>query len=901
MRATKLMLSTAIALACSQLQAQQTVGQPDGAPARAQQGAQQGNTQRAQTGMPSAAASPLVTQPLAQQKTQAITADKTGIAWGSFLLFPEISADATFDTNIYATRTDEKDDWIWSLTPSVELRSDWDKHQLQATAGVTGSRYQTNTSQNTDDYWFKTHGLLDLSEQTNVYAGAGYSRNHEDRSSPDIAASNEPTIFNDTNAFIGIFHDFGPANVRFGGTTSYLDYDNVQNDLGATIINDDRDRDVTTVGGRASYELSPSTQLFVQALGNQRDYRHTPDVPGGYKRNSDGMQVDVGTAFNINRKIVGEAYVGTRTQDYEDDRLPDISIPDVGGELRWHVSPWTTYRVSMDRSIEETVLAGASAYVNTSGSASVEHDLGAHTTATASLTYGENNFHGIDRTDQYSAAGLGVKHYLDNAVYIGASYDFYRRGSNDLDANYGRNLLSLNIGTDFGAKRRTRHFAYAAQTGLDLPVADNSAFFDAIYLGAVIGESSLTTQSSGPRDGGMPPGNNDAGQFADNGSEHGMFAGAGKTFGQWYAGVELQAEDSNASLEHIHAAANPDEALTFGIEQDSSWSASLRGGYVLRSGPLLYLRAGRTRTQFENTLADETVTLTPDTTRTGTQIGIGTDIPASDNMFVRMEYNHTEYGSYHVVLDKPAPDNYDEKYDNTSATFQLGVGYRFGAENHQSSAVDPRFLRGPYAGAQAGYGTVMTDLHVLHAHPSNPPAFPLNDTLDADFGHEGAVGGAFLGYGYTFDRWYLAGELLGQSASDAIWEHDRNPGGGGGGRDFSVSKGETYGAAVRLGYVLPNGSLIYGLAGPVRTRFSTFYERGSGSPAIDQDDMVSGTRVGIGAEMPINQHAFWRMDYSVTDYDGYTFTTLQGNPANRDVVTMDNRDNLFTLGLGFRF
>jgi hypothetical protein len=899
MKATKLLLGTAIAFTCSQLYAQQAK-QPDTAPARAQQGAQQGSAARSQTGMPNEPLNPAVIQPLDKPKKAAITADKNGIAAGSFLLFPDINLGALFDSNIYATRNEERDDWVWSLTPSIEARSNWDKHQLNASAGVTANRYQTTTPQNTDDYWVNTQGGLDITDNTNLYAGAGYSRDHEDRSSPDIAASSEPTIYHDTNAFAGVFHDFGPANVRFGAATSYLDYDNVKNDLGAVIVNDDRDRDVTTVGGRASFHVTPVADIFFQALGNQRDYRNTPDVPNGYERNSEGSQIDIGASFNLDRKIVGEIYVGGREQDYEDARLKDVSTPDIGGQLRWHISPWTTYRFSLDRSIDETVLTGASSYINTSGTASVEHELGANTVASASFTQGENEFQGISRKDQYSGAGVSIKHYLDDAIYVGAGYDFMRRGSNEQDANYGRNLMSFSIGSDFGARRKARYFAYQPQTDLDLATAD-SAFFDAIYLGGAIGKNNLSTQSSGPRDGGVPPGNNDAGQFGKVSRIDGLFVGIGKTYNQWYVGAELQADNSDSEWSHVHAAANPDEPLTFSVEQDDSWSASLRGGYVLKSGPLLYARAGVARTSFENTLKDETLTLTPDTTRSGTVVGIGTDIPASDNLFVRMDYSHTEHDSYHVALDKPIPDSYDEKYENSSSAFKLGVGYRFGAETHQAAAVDPTFMRGVYVGAQAGYGGVLTDLHTLHAHPDNVPAFPLNDTLDADFGNEGATGGAFLGYGYTFNRWYVAGELEGQAASEATWEHDRNPGGGGGGRDFSVAKGDSYGAAVKVGYILPNGSMLYARTGPVKTRFSTYYKRGSGSAPIDQDDTLDGNRVGIGAELPINKNAFWRVDYSMTDYDGYTFTTLQGNPANRDVVTMDNQENLFTLGLGFRF
>ena len=46
---------------------------------------------------------------------------------------------------------------------------------------------------------------------------------------------------------------------------------------------------------------------------------------------------------------------------------------------------------------------------------------------------------------------------------------------------------------------------------------------------------------------------------------------------------------------------------------------------------------------------------------------------------------------------------------------------------------------------------------------------------------------------------------------------------GGGGRDFSAEKTGSYGASLRIGYVVDNGSLLYGQVGAVQTRFNTTY------------------------------------------------------------------------------
>jgi opacity protein-like surface antigen len=116
----------------------------------------------------------------------------------------------------------------------------------------------------------------------------------------------------------------------------------------------------------------------------------------------------------------------------------------------------------------------------------------------------------------------------------------------------------------------------------------------------------------------------------------------------------------------------------------------------------------------------------------------------------------------------------------------------------------------------------------------------------------------------------------------------------------------SYGGALRVGYVLGNGALLYGRVGVVQTRFNTIYEKGNGTGAwIDQSDTLGGTRIGVGAEIPASESAFVRMDYSFTRYgDSISFVTTNGvgsGTPNPDDMTFKNYESLFRLGFGFRF
>ncbi|MDH3871548.1 MAG: porin family protein, partial [Gammaproteobacteria bacterium] len=114
-----------------------------------------------------------------------------------------------------------------------------------------------------------------------------------------------------------------------------------------------------------------------------------------------------------------------------------------------------------------------------------------------------------------------------------------------------------------------------------------------------------------------------------------------------------------------------------------------------------------------------------------------------------------------------------------------------------------------------------------------------------------------------------------------------------------VEKLDTRGISLRGGYLLGNGSLLYVRAGNVRSRFNTTWVKGGNRlNDVDRDDTVDGTRVGVGAELPVSRSVFARLDYSYTEYDSYDFVTAHGSA---DSMTFDNSETLFRLGLGVRF
>lgn len=814
----------------------------------------------------------------------------SGIPWHSFLLFPEVVFATTYDDNIYARRRNDVSDTVFTLSPSIVARSRWKQHALNLQLGADVDRYRHHGQEDVTDYWAGFDGRFDVAPLTNIFGGVRYSRDHEDRSASGALSPTEqiePTQFDRAEAHLGVATGIGPWRLRMGGTYDEYDYKDGLSALGTTIDSDFRDRFVYALGVRLSYVTSERYEIFAQYATDVRSYRG--NIPSqGFSRDSGGYRAALGLRFTL-VTLRGEAYAGVLKQEFDYAGFNDVSEPYYGALATWRPTQLTTITAFIDRSLEETTVFSGDAYASSSLDTTygfdVEHKLRGDLTLNARASYTRSRFQSFDRLDTIIDAAAGFRYYVMPTVFVGGELRLVDRNSRDLEAQYSRNQLMLNLGYTPG---RNKNYSPDPVAGA-YTAAASPGLYSGLYAGAEFGHGALSTNTGGVRH----EGGSDAGDFGDFGENYVLFAGWGKEAVNWYFGLEAEAADSNARWYHSKS---KDESRTEYVNEGQSQGLGARVGYMLEGG-LLYGKLGLVRTDFRTYLTTNRFmagAFDRERSETGTRWGVGLDIPASPNVFVRMSYSHTDYGEYDVTYQTGLAATTIEKFDLRKDVFGVGLGWRFGANRPQASVREAADLRGFYAGAGLGHGTLNTELTGLHRDQGTGPY-----GFTGDFSGSGVGVGAFAGYGHTFGRIYLGVELE-AGAANYGWYHERESEGGG--RDFAVEKRGSYGVSLRLGYVLSNGSLLYGRIGHARTRFNTIYSKGPSTDQwIDRADRIDGTRLGLGAEVPAARNAFVRMDYTYTKYDAYGLVTGHGGGTNADEMTFNNRENLFRLSLGFRF
>lgn len=374
---------------------------------------------------------------------------RPGYLLGGFRVLPELEVTGYHDDNIYATKRARESDLVTVVSPSINMESLWQRHSLDLGAGALIGRYLDNSDEDYEDAWFKGDGQIDLSDTTQIYAGAGYSYNHESRDSKEGSQQqiDEPTTYDARTLQVGIDQRFGKSLIKIGTTYEALDYDNV-----GSLYNDDRDRTVNGLGLRLTHPVSDLTQLYAQTILNQRRYEDALDQ-FGYDRDSDGYNALIGLTQEYPGGHRIEAYAGYLEQEYDDERFDRLREPNFGVDLRWYPTQKTQFTGKLERSINETTEVGSSGYLYTALDLQLDRKLGTDLLGYLNYNTGRAEFQDVGREDTTNTLSLGLKYFMSPQVMVTGSYSYVDNDSNDTNTvspvtgtyDYERNLFFLTL------------------------------------------------------------------------------------------------------------------------------------------------------------------------------------------------------------------------------------------------------------------------------------------------------------------------------------------------------------------------------------------------------------------------------------------------------------------------
>jgi hypothetical protein len=351
---------------------------------------------------------------------------------GGFLLFPRLLLTGEHDDNVFALPSNKEGDWVFRVQPELALNSNWSRHQLMVYGRSTFTRYNDNSSENSDEWTVGGAGRLDIRRDESLSGGVDMSRLTEPRTSNSTqGASVVPIQYYLNTANVGYIKEFNRLRATARFNYYGYDYRDGRTITGASLDQDDRDRDEYVLTLRGDYAISPATALFVEVAGNRHEY-DLGDAEIGLTRDSKGLAVSGGVNFELSNLVRGEIGAGYIHQTYSDPRFDNIDGLGVRAQLEWFPTQLTTVSFTGSRQIQDSGIPGTAGYLASNYAAQIDHELLRNLILTGQVSYGDDDYKGFDRRDKHWRAGISGTYLMNRNIGLTVGYSYYDQNSSGL-------------------------------------------------------------------------------------------------------------------------------------------------------------------------------------------------------------------------------------------------------------------------------------------------------------------------------------------------------------------------------------------------------------------------------------------------------------------------------------
>ncbi len=360
----------------------------------------------------------------------------TGVQTGAFALFPAIELTGGYDTNPQHI-PGEKASAFLIVAPELKVRSDWERHALNADIKASYIDYFQNFPPTVVDCGCGPEGIsvtgppesIDRPTVDSRIDGRVdiTSRNHLDLEGRLLVGTDNPgspniqadlarlPIVTTLGTTLGYTQSFNRLDVTAKGTFDRSVWQASSLTDGTTSSNDDRNFDQYGGALRGSYELKPGIRPFVEAGADTRVHDLTIDR-NGEDRDSNGRYAKAGTTFELTRKLTGELALGYLTRQYKD--LPNLGGPTFDASLVFTATPLTTFTATAASTVNEMIVPGVSGDLSRSIALQVDHAFRRWLLGTAKIGFGMDDYVGILRTDHTWFASLGLIYKLNRDLWL---------------------------------------------------------------------------------------------------------------------------------------------------------------------------------------------------------------------------------------------------------------------------------------------------------------------------------------------------------------------------------------------------------------------------------------------------------------------------------------------------
>jgi hypothetical protein len=380
------------------------------------------------------------------------TTEELGIPLGSFRLYPTLDVRVGYDTNVFASQVQQTGSAYEAISPSLEVRSDWNNHMLNFGAFGAFGFYNNATAQNYQNFGFNTDGRLDIYRDWYLTASAAFTGTTELLGTPDVAQSVSPSVVYAVPLSLSMFQRFSRVFYQVTGTATGLRYSDSSQLNTSALPGGSRDRNEFGETLRTGYELREGFDVWVQGGLNQRRYLQFVNI-AGQQRDSDGWSVMGGSTLDLGGISRLEGFVGYSQQNYYSAGVnTGAVIFGLGGA--WNGYQPLVVHPFVVRAINETVYTNYQDYVSTTFGAAFDYTIQSDWQLNAGASFSLLDYTPVPgstgsfaHTDNFYRVSLGLLYTFQPQLQIGPLYEFSSGNGPDPNTsqNFTRHVIMLRL------------------------------------------------------------------------------------------------------------------------------------------------------------------------------------------------------------------------------------------------------------------------------------------------------------------------------------------------------------------------------------------------------------------------------------------------------------------------
>lgn len=352
------------------------------------------------------------------------------------LFSPTLKVSERYDDNFRATDESVKSSWITRIEPTFNLGAEGRKTAYNLSYRAASDFFHSSPDDNNTDHYLAARGAVEFDARKRLRLNAGYE--HVEQTDSD-----NPLGLNDiyTKKVIGGVFTYGARTASTQLETG-LDYQQLRYLNGAG-INDDKERNTTTLRTTGYYRIAPRTRALLEYRHLHYDYIYNDP------RSNDTDALLVGLTWDASARLSGTVKVGREKKRFEQAGLQDKSSQRVEASLKYKPRTYSTISFGARQALDEGDEGPASTIESKGYDLGWEHRWRERLTTDLRYSHSERVYQDYYRDDTLNSLSLGVTWSARRWLDVGASY---RRAVNDSTTqseSYKRNILQFSVESSF--------------------------------------------------------------------------------------------------------------------------------------------------------------------------------------------------------------------------------------------------------------------------------------------------------------------------------------------------------------------------------------------------------------------------------------------------------------------